>query len=88
MSKKASFKDLDVEIGAKIKECRLKAGYSQTNIAKLLGYKSAAAVSFIESGDRSLKISDLIILCQLFMKDYRYFIGKPTDHKHRMIKND
>ena len=88
MSKKASFRQLDREIGQKIKDCRIEADYSQSNIAKLLGYKSAAAVSFIESGDRSLKISDLIILCQLFMKDYSYFLGKPSDHKHRMLNND
>jgi len=85
MSKKTTFKDLDKEIGQKIKACRIEAGYSQTNLADLLDYESPTAISLIESGDRSLKIYDLIILCQLFMKDYGYFIGKPSDHKYRNI---
>lgn len=86
MSKKVTFKDLDKEIGQKIKACRLEAGYSQTNLADLLEYESPTAISLIESGERSLKIHDLIILCQLFMKDYSYFVGKPSDHKHKKVK--
>lgn len=85
MSKKASFKDLDREIGQKIKACRLEADYSQTNLAELLNYESPTAISLIESGERSLKIHDLIILCQLFQKNYSYFVGKPSDHKHKKI---
>ena len=86
MSKKTTFKDLDREIGQKIKTCRLEANYSQMNLADVLDYESPTAVSLIESGERSLKIHDLIILCQLFMKDYSYFIGKPSDHKHIKLR--
>ena len=86
MSKKMTFKVLDKEIGQKIKTCRLGAGYSQTNLANLLNYESATAISLIESGERSLKIHDLIILCQLFTKDYPYFIGKPSDHKYKKLR--
>jgi transcriptional regulator with XRE-family HTH domain len=88
MSKKLSFKDLDKEIGQKIKACRLEAGYSQTNLADLLEYDSPTAISLIESGDRSLKIHDLIILCQLFQKDYSYFVGRPSEHKYRIIEKN
>jgi transcriptional regulator with XRE-family HTH domain len=84
MAKKQSFKDLDIKIGQKIKDLRLEVGYSQSNLAEVLNYDSPTAISLIESGDRSLKIHDLIILCQLFMKDYSYFIGRPNDHK--MVK--
>jgi transcriptional regulator with XRE-family HTH domain len=76
--------DLDKQIGQKIKEARLEFGYSQTNLADVLGFESPTAVSLIESGNRSLKIRDLIILCQLFMKDYDYFISQPD--KYRKIK--
>lgn len=72
--------DLDKSIGNKIRECRLEAGYSQTILADLLEFESPTAISLIESGERSLKIKDLIILCQLFMKDYKYFLGKPKDY--------
>lgn len=81
MAKKPTFKDLDKKIGQKIKACRIEAGYSQTSIAKLLKHDSPTAVSLIESGERSLKIHDLIILCQLFMKSYDYFLGRPSTHK-------
>lgn len=84
MSKKASLKDLDKEIGQRIKACRLEANYSQTNLADLLNYESPTAISLIENGERSLKIYDLIILCQLFMKNYDYFLDKPN--AHRMIE--
>jgi transcriptional regulator with XRE-family HTH domain len=77
--------DLDKQIGQKIKEARLEFGYSQMNLADVLGFESPTAVSLIESGDRSLKIRDLIILCQLFMKDYDYFIGKPSKYKQIRI---
>jgi transcriptional regulator with XRE-family HTH domain len=77
--------DLDKQIGQKIKEARLEFGYSQMNLADVLGFESPTAVSLIESGDRSLKIRDLIILCQLFMKDYDYFIGSPIGYKFRKI---
>jgi transcriptional regulator with XRE-family HTH domain len=86
MSKKSSFKELDINIGQKIKECRIKADYSQTNLAQLLKYETPTAVSLIESGERSLKIHDLIILCQLFNKDYSYFIGRAIEHKHRKMQ--
>ncbi|MBX9906353.1 helix-turn-helix domain-containing protein [Patescibacteria group bacterium] len=85
MSKKLSFKQLDIQIGQKIKGCRQKANYSQTNLAELLKYESPTAISLIESGERSLKIHDLIILCQLFDKDYNHFIGRPSEHKNRII---
>ncbi|MFA5736902.1 MAG: helix-turn-helix transcriptional regulator [Candidatus Paceibacterota bacterium] len=81
MSKKITFNDLDKDIGQKIKDCRLEAGYSQTNLARLLKYETPTAISLIESGERSLKIHDLIILCQLFMKNYEYFLDKPDTHK-------
>lgn len=86
MAKKKTFEDLDKEIGQKIKECRISSGYSQTNLAKLLKYESPTAISLIESGERSLKIHDLIIICQLFMKDYEYFIGSPNLHKKRILE--
>lgn len=86
MSKKLSFKELDKEIGRKIKACRQEANYSQTNLAELLRYDSPTAISLIESGERSLKIHDLIILCQLFNKEYRYFISCPSDHKRMTLE--
>lgn len=84
-SKKEGFKDIDREIGQRIKAYRLAANYSQSNLADVLSFESPTAISLIESGERSLKIRDLIILCHLFMKDYKDFIGRPSDYKGRKI---
>ncbi len=73
---------LNKKIGEKIEACRKEHGDSQTALAQVLKFDSPTAVSLIESGKRSLKIRDLIILCQLYQKDYRYFIGNPSDYKN------
>ncbi len=70
--------EFDKQLGEKIRECRLEAGYSQTNLAQILEFDSPTAISLIERGERSLKIRDLVILADLFMKDYEYFLGRPS----------
>lgn len=77
--------NIDREIGKRIKECRLKFKYSQTNLAQVLDFDSPTAISLIENGERSLKIRDLIILCQLFNKRYEYFIGIASDYKNEKL---
>jgi len=77
--------NLDKIIGERMQEVRLEHDDSQTNLAYILGFESPTAVSLIESGQRSLKIRDLIILCQLYRKDYSYFIGKPDDYKDKKL---
>ena len=42
--------DLNIEIGKKLREAREKAGLSQAQLAKEMGYESATAVSLIEAG--------------------------------------
>ncbi len=76
--------ELDKKIGQRIRDCRLTNGYSQSDLAKILGFDSPTAISLIEQGERSLKIRDLITLSELFMKNYEYFIGP----KHKIKKSD
>ena len=46
-------------IGSKIKELREKAGISQEELAKKIGFGSATAISLIEAGQRKVSIIDL-----------------------------
>ena len=78
----------DKQLGGKIKDCRLALGYSQPDLARVLGFDSATAISLIENGERSLKIRDLVILCQLFQKDYTYFLGDPKKVVRKIKFND
>ena len=52
-------KDVDREIGARIRRAREKAGLSQQELAQLLGYSSPATVSNMEAGERRITVSDL-----------------------------
>lgn len=79
---------LDKIIGQRIQDVRLENGDSQTGLAHVLGFESPTAVSLIESGDRSLKIRDLIILCQLYQKDYEYFLGPISFYTKAKLQTD
>jgi transcriptional regulator with XRE-family HTH domain len=84
----ANSSKLDIEIGERIRECRLTAGYTQSNLAQLLEFDSPTAISLIENGERSLKIEHLITLVKLFKKDYKYFLESRTDSDSKTNKND
>ena len=75
-------KTLNKQIGERIRECRLEAGYSQSNLADILKFESPTAISLIEAGQRGLKIHDLIVISELFMKDYSYFLDGRTKKKN------
>lgn len=50
---------VDTTIGSIIKEYRLKAGYSQKEIADILGYTQPVFVSLIEHGTSKVPLSTL-----------------------------
>jgi transcriptional regulator with XRE-family HTH domain len=79
--------EFEVQLGQKIKDLRIEKGYSQTNLAQVLGFDSPTAISLIESGNRSLKLRDLVTLCQLFDKEYGYFLDQGSKAKSRKIDN-
>lgn len=51
-------------LGEKIKEAREKRGLSQADLAKILGYDSDTAISFIENGKRKLSSEKLHLISQ------------------------
>ena len=68
-----------VVIGAKIKEIRLKAGAPQLDVAKILGFQSATALSLVESGQRSISLENLTKFAKHFHVNLDFFLGtQPT----------
>lgn len=52
--------NIDKEIGARIKFHRRAKNISQAQLAKSIGFKSATALHYLESGKRMLGVSDLL----------------------------
>lgn len=71
-------------IGSRVKEAREAAKLSQADLAKVLDYESATAISLIESGERKLRVEDLQKVADFLHRDIKYFLGqeeKPVDLK-------
>lgn len=74
-----------IELGKRIQSAREKKGLTQEQLAKLVGYQTATAISFIEAGDRKLKASELEKIAQELDCDVRYLLmGKDTPVTVRM----
>lgn len=62
-------------IGKRIREAREAAKLSQRELAEKLGYESATAISYIESGERKVSVVDLEKIATILDKDIRHFLG-------------
>ena len=62
----------DRSVGQRIKAAREKEGMTQSELAKALGYNSPTAISLIESGERSAKITILEKIAKLLHQDFQY----------------
>src|SRR5689334_1109519 len=60
----SSMRDLDVQIGAAIREARLSAGHTQSELAAPLGVTHATIARY-ESGARSVPVVVLVHIAQL-----------------------
>ncbi len=63
-------------IGSRIKTAREEKGLSQLQLAEELGFKSATAISLIESDDRRVPAAILQLLGEVLHKDIKYFLGQ------------
>lgn len=63
------------EIGQKIREARESAEKSQKELADVLGFESATAISLIESGERKIKVEDLEKIANFLCRDVKFFLG-------------
>ncbi|MCW1888282.1 MAG: helix-turn-helix domain-containing protein [Candidatus Moranbacteria bacterium] len=67
------------EIGKRIRRAREKAGYSQLGLAKQLGFKTATAISLIESGERNITADNLDIIAKVLHCDIDSFFGRESN---------
>ena len=71
----------DIErVGRRIKERRESLGMSQEELAAAIGYKSRAAISRIESGQRNLRQSVIYKLAQALHVTPAYLVGLEDIH--------
>lgn len=62
-------------VGEKIKEARLKKGYSQAELAKLLGYKSRSSINKIEVDGRDVPRSSIVKFAKVLGVTPSYLMG-------------
>ncbi len=75
----------DKNIGLRLKELRKAWGYTQKQIAKYLGFKQSQ-IAKLENGERTLKISSLHKLCELYGCSQDYIVyGKGEYSKPNYI---
>jgi len=63
-------------IGSKIQEARNFAEKSQKDLAEVLGFESATAISLIEAGERKVRAEDLEKIAIFLKRDIKYFLGQ------------
>lgn len=64
------------QLGALIMAARKERGLSQTELAVMLGFQSATAISLIENGERKVSTDLLQRLCTVLQRDIKYFLGE------------
>ena len=63
-------------IGSRIRIAREEAGMSQMDLAKILGFESATAVSLIESDERRITAENLMKIANALRYDVKFFLGE------------
>lgn len=66
-------------IGARIRVEREKLGISQIDLAKAVGFESATAISFIESGARGVAAETLELIAKTLKVDVKTLLGQTPD---------
>lgn len=78
-------------LGEKIREARMKKGISQTELAKLLGYKSRSSINKIEVEGRDVPRSMIVKFAQVLGVTPSYLMGwdndEQSDHEYIEIVN-
>ena len=68
-------------VGEKIREARLKKGYTQTELAELLGYKSRSSINKIEVEGRDIPRSSVIKFAKALDVTPAYLMGWEDEQK-------
>lgn len=67
-------------VGEKIKAARLKKGYSQTELAQLLGYKSRSSINKIEVNGRDIPRSSIVKFAKVLDVSPAYLMDWENEH--------
>lgn len=73
-------------MGERIKAARLKKGYSQTELAELLGYKSRSSINKIEVEGRDIPRSSIVKFAQVLGVTPSYLMGWNDEQKPKKDK--
>lgn len=65
--------------GCLIKRLRIKKGYSQTQLAEMVGYKDKTAIAKIEAGKVDLPLSKMMAFSTALSTDMYYLLGNISD---------
>lgn len=76
-------------VGEKIREARLKKGYSQAELAELLGYKSRSSINKIEVEGRDIPRSSIVRFAEVLDVTPAYLMGwedepNPTESENNL----
>lgn len=69
---------VDAMVGARIRSAREAAGLSQQELAERIGYSSAGTISYLESGERRITVSDIQKLAHALGRPLEYFLQDVT----------
>ena len=75
-------------VGEKIREARLKKGYTQTELAELLGYKSRSSINKIEVEGRDIPRSSVIKFAKALDVTPAYLMGWEDEPKPKQSLYD
>ena len=75
-------------VGERIREARLKKGYSQSELAKLLGYKSRSSINKIEVDGRDIPRSSIVQFAKILGVTPSYLMGWDTEEENIFDKYD
>ena len=71
--------NIDILIGQKLKEARLKKDYTLEAVAQEIGLKQASAIGHYENGRRSISIENLIKICVFLELDYKELLDEVAE---------
>mgnify|MGYP001601919329 CR=1 FL=1 len=73
-------------LGGKIQGLRKSRGMTQKELADFLGY-SESFISYVEGGERSMAVTDLQKIAQIFSVDVDFLLEKPKTAHFRADTN-
>lgn len=76
-------KNVDKEIGERLRDARKRLGLKLQDVAKGVGFKNYQTLSAIEKGERSLKVAELSRLASIYCRDMTYFLVPEGDSRER-----